>query len=169
MDDFDDFVHENNNLILQTFCRLCELPDATETKHKLHSLALSVEVEAWVNLDQGSRNNAGTQFSETPLQQSAYLENCELQHLCFHLVSALLSLHWVHRLLQWVLSQCLNDLHNLLDRFDHNLLRIIAKHNEGSRQHDTCENSRAKLEYCLLPLAIRLVDSCVRDEVFTAF
>jgi len=99
MNNPDNFIDKHDDLILQTLSSFSELPDSAEAEDQLHSLPLSVEVEAWVYLYQRCGNDTSSQFTETFLQESANLENCELQHLSLHLVTAFFALHWVHWLL----------------------------------------------------------------------
>jgi hypothetical protein len=49
-------------------------------------------------------------------------------------------------LLERILSQSLNDLNDLLNRLDHNLLCVIAKHDKSHCQNTASENSGAELE-----------------------
>lgn len=58
MNNFDNFVDEYNDFVLQAFSCLSELPDPAETEHEFDSFTLRVEVKARIHLNQSSWDNS---------------------------------------------------------------------------------------------------------------
>jgi len=52
VNDLNNLVYKDDDFVLETLGRFGELSDAAETENKFNSLALSVEVKTWVDLNQ---------------------------------------------------------------------------------------------------------------------
>jgi len=167
VDNLDNFIDKNDNLILQTFCRLSELSDTTEAEDKLNPLSRRIKVQAWINLDQRVGDYASTQLAETSLQQGTDFKYCQLQHLRLHLMPSFFLLNRVNRLFQRIFSESLNDFNDLLNRLNHNSLRIVAKNYKSHRKDATSENSGTELEDSLHSRAVGVVYTCISDKLFT--
>lgn len=158
MDNLDDLVHKHNNFILEALGGLRELPDLANREDHVDLASGDLQLLESVVIRQGPRHDLRTFLSKASLEQSPYLEDGQLQHLCLHLSLAFACVApWLLWLLEWALSQPLNDVNDLLDWLNNDEFDIAVEGEGGRHQDAAGEDGDEGLCFGLiLPLQTRL-------------
>lgn len=84
-----NLVDEDDDLILQRFSCVDELPDPADRVDDLYLLSWQRQVHSNVSLRERFRNDASPEFTISSLQKRANLEYRLLEHFCLHLIRVL--------------------------------------------------------------------------------
>jgi hypothetical protein len=85
MDDLDYLVNEDDDLILQRFCRLSELPNSAHAKDHVNFLSGDHQVHKVLIVCQSLCDNFCSKLPIPTLEQCFNLEYRKLQHCGLHL------------------------------------------------------------------------------------
>ena len=134
--DVRDLVDEEHDVLLQALSRECEVANVAEAEDGLH-LASGHHGVQFAALAQVVGDDLGAGRAEADLQKSCHLRDGVLEHVRFALPggSAPLLLELL-QVQQRVFGKLLHGVLHLLDRSDHDVVRVARKrHGQHRQQH----------------------------------
>jgi hypothetical protein len=129
VDYLNDFVDEDNYLILQTLSGFRELPDLANGENDVDLAARDLQLHEPLVVGESPGHDLRPFLPEASLQQGANFKYCEFEHFRLHLHALIRTVVrlWLLRLLKWTLSKPLDNVHNFFDRNNDNTLNITAE------------------------------------------